>query len=114
MKIFTNPNYNFVKWRWHAIAFSWMLIAAGLLTIWQKGLPLGVEFSGGSIVIVRFDTVPDVGRVRAALDRAMPGTGQNSIVQRYGDASLNQLMIRVPSSGTSRSIRPFLVEPGTT
>jgi preprotein translocase subunit SecF len=37
--------------------------------------------------------------VRAALDRAMPGTGQNSIVQRYGDASLNQLMIRVPSVG---------------
>src|SRR5512141_433960 len=99
MPIFHNPTYNFVKWRWHAIAFSWVLITAGLLTIWQRGLPLGVEFSGGSIVIVRFDKTPDVGQVRGALDRAMPGTGQNSIVQRYGDAALNQLMIRVPSVG---------------
>jgi preprotein translocase subunit SecF len=99
MQIFHNPNYNFVKWRWHAIAFSWVLITVGLLTIWQKGLPLGVEFSGGSIVIVRFDKVPEISPVRAALDRAMPGTGQNSIVQRYGDAGLNQLMIRVPSVG---------------
>jgi preprotein translocase subunit SecF len=99
MQIFHNPNYNFVKWRWHAIAVSWVVIVAGLLTIWQKGLPLGVEFSGGSIVIVRFDKVPEISPVRAALDRAMPGTGQNSIVQRYGDAGLNQLMIRVPSVG---------------
>ena len=99
MQIFHNPNYNFVKWRWHAIALSWVVILAGLLTIWQRGLPLGVEFSGGSIVIVRFDKTPDVGQVRGALESAMPGTGQNSIVQRYGDASLNQLMIRVPSVG---------------
>jgi preprotein translocase subunit SecF len=82
MKIFTNPNYNFVKWRWHAIALSWVVILAGLLTIWQKGLPLGVEFSGGSIVIVKMDKAPNVAQVRAALERAMPGTGQNSIVQR--------------------------------
>ncbi|MBE3075662.1 MAG: protein translocase subunit SecF, partial [Actinobacteria bacterium] len=99
MQIFHNPNYNFVKWRWHAIAFSWIVIVAGLLTIWQKGLPLGVEFSGGSIVIVKFDKAPEIPQVRAALERAMPGTGQNSIVQRYGDATSNQLMIRVPSVG---------------
>ncbi len=99
MKILSNPNFNFVKWRWHAIAFSWIIITAGLLTIWQKGLPLGVEFSGGSIVIVKFDKTPDIPQIRAALDRAMPGTGQNSIVQRYDDPALNQTMIRVPSVG---------------
>jgi preprotein translocase subunit SecF len=99
MQIFHNPNYNFTKWRWHAIALSWVVILAGLLMIWQKGLPLGVEFSGGSIVILKLDKAPDVGQVRSALERAMPGTGQNSIVQRYGDAASNQVMIRVPSVG---------------
>jgi preprotein translocase subunit SecF len=99
MHIFTNPNYNFVRWRWHAIALSWLIIMAGLLVIWKKGLPLGVEFSGGTIVIVQFDKVPDAQQVRSALDKTIPGGGQNALVQRYGDPSARQLMIRVAQVG---------------
>jgi preprotein translocase subunit SecF len=100
MKIFTNPNFNFVRWRYHALVFSWILIGAGLVTIWQRGLPLGVEFSGGSIVIVKFDQqVPENQRIRDALDRAMPGSGQNSIINSYGDPAVHQVMIRVPDVG---------------
>jgi preprotein translocase subunit SecF len=99
MHIFTNPNYNFVRWRWHAIALSWLIIMAGLLVIWKKGLPLGVEFSGGTIMIVQFDTVPDVQQVRAALDKTIAGGGGNALVQRYGDPSQRELMIRVASVG---------------
>ena len=43
-------------------------------------MPLGVEFSGGTIVIVRFDQLPDSQQVRSALDQAMPGVGQNAII----------------------------------
>jgi preprotein translocase subunit SecF len=78
---------------------SWVVILAGLVTIWQKGMPLGVEFSGGTIVIVRFDQLPDTQQVRDALDKAMPGVGQNAIINRYGDPSSRQLMIRVPMVG---------------
>jgi preprotein translocase subunit SecF len=95
MQIFHNPNYNFVKWRWHAIALSWVIVLAGLLTIWRIGMPLGVEFSGGSIVIVRFEQMPDIQRVRAAL----PEGGQNAIVNAYGDPGAKQVMIRVPNVG---------------
>src|SRR6266542_1101213 len=100
MQIFHNPNYNFVRWRYHALVVSWLLIAVGLITIWQKGIPLGVEFSGGSIVIVKFDQQPpDNNHMRAALDAAMPGTGQNSIINTYGDPGSHQVMIRVPTVG---------------
>jgi len=99
MQIFHNPNYNFVKWRWHAIALSWIIVIAGLLVIWQKGLPLGIEFSGGTIVIVKFDKPTDVQQVRRALDAALPGGGENAIVQGYGDPAQNQVMIRVPTVG---------------
>jgi preprotein translocase subunit SecF len=100
MKIFSNPNFNFVRWRYHALVLSWVLIATGLVTIWQRGLPLGVEFSGGSIVIAKFDQqVPETQRIRDALDRAMPGTGQNSIINTYGEPGLRQIMIRVPEVG---------------
>jgi preprotein translocase subunit SecF len=100
MQIFHNPNYNFVRWRYHALALSWVVILAGLIAIWQRGIPLGVEFSGGSIVIVKFDQqAPDNQRIREALDAAMPGTGQNSIINSYGDPALHQVMIRVPTVG---------------
>jgi preprotein translocase subunit SecF len=42
MHIFKNPNYDFVRWKWHAIAFSWVLILAGVFVIWTKGMPKGV------------------------------------------------------------------------
>ncbi len=99
MQIFHNPNYNFVRWRYHALVLSWVVIAAGLFAIWQKGIPLGVEFSGGTIVIVKFDQTPDNQRVRDALEAAMPGAGQNSIINTYGDAVSHQVMIRVPTVG---------------
>jgi preprotein translocase subunit SecF len=99
MKLFEKTNINFVRWRWHAIALSWIVILAGLGVVWKYGMPRGVEFSGGSIVILKFDKTPDIEQVRGALDRGMPGMGQNSIVNRYGDDSSNQVMIRVPTVG---------------
>ena len=99
MQIFHNPQFDFVRWRWHAIALSWLIVLAGLAVVWKQGMPLGVEFSGGSIVIVRFDQPVDVQQIRSALDKALPGVGQDALVQRYGDPSVNQAMIRVPTVG---------------
>ena len=54
MRIFDKPNYNFIKWRWHAIALSALIIIAGLVSIATKGMPLGIDFSGGTIVVLKF------------------------------------------------------------
>ena len=99
MQIFKNPNYDFVGYRWHALALSWAVIVAGLLTVYFKGLPLGVEFSGGTIVVVQFDQVPGIDRVRSAVGGLFPGGGENVVVQRYGSAEQRQIMIRVPEVG---------------
>jgi preprotein translocase subunit SecF len=100
MQIFKTPNIDFLRWRWHAILLSWVVIGAGLVMIWQKDLPLGVEFSGGTIVIVQFDQQPpDSSTIRAALERDLPGEGQNAVIQRYGLEAQHQIMIRVPSVG---------------
>src|SRR3954471_16950249 len=95
MHIFTNPNFNFVKWKWHAIAMSWVIILAGLVVIWTKGMPKGVEFSGGTIVIVKFAQNPDLDHIRTVL----PGGGSNAIVQTYGDPAAKEVMIRVHTAG---------------
>jgi preprotein translocase subunit SecF len=97
MHIFKHANYDFLRWRWHAIAVSWIIIIAGLITIWMKGIPRGVEFAGGTVVIEKFDQAVTVQQVRQALDRNFPGGGQNTVVQEYGVPAQHQLLIRVPT-----------------
>ena len=99
MHILKNTNIDFVRWRWHAIALSWIIVIAGLIAISRFGVPLGVEFSGGSIVIVKFDRQTDLQQVRSALEKSLPGVGENALVQRYGDPAANQVLVRVPSVG---------------
>jgi preprotein translocase subunit SecF len=99
MHIFKHADYNFLRWRWHAIAASWIIIIAGVITIWTKGIPLGVEFAGGTVVITQFQQPVSVEQVRDALDRTFPGGGQNLIVQAYGGPASRQVMVRVPSVG---------------
>jgi preprotein translocase subunit SecF len=99
MHSLNKTSIDFLRWRWHAIAVSWVLIIAGVFMMATKGIPKGVEFAGGTVVITQFDHVPTVQQVRTALDRSFPGGGQNLIVQAFGDPSLRQMMIRVPQVG---------------
>ena len=56
MRIFENPNYDFIRWRWHALAFSTLIVLAGLAFVMSRGgMPMGIDFTGGTIVVVRFE-----------------------------------------------------------
>jgi len=99
MHIFKHANFDFLRWRVHALVLSWVIIIAGAATIWTKGIPKGVEFAGGTVVIDKFERAVTVQEVRQALDRNFPGGGQNTVVQTYGDPSQHQVMVRVPTIG---------------
>jgi preprotein translocase subunit SecF len=99
MHLFQRTNFDFLRWRWHAIVLSWIIIIAGAVVVMTKGIPKGVEFAGGTVVINTFDQAVTVQQVRAALDRNFPGGGGNVIVQAYGDPATHRFMIRVPMIG---------------
>lgn len=93
MAIFTNPNYDFIKWRWHALAASTLVVVAGIVfMIARGGMPLGIDFTGGTIVVAKFSQAIEADRVRAALD-SVPG---EKVIQSYGDAADNAILIRLP------------------
>jgi preprotein translocase subunit SecF len=102
MHIFKGTNFDFLRWRWQAIALSWIIIIAGVVVFMTKGIPLGIEFAGGTAVIVEFQQPTSVQQVRAAMDKSFPGGGANVIVQTFGDPSLRQIMIRVPHVGAEQ------------
>ena len=91
MQIFTNANYNFIRWRWHAIALSLVVVLAGLAVMATRGLPLGIDFTGGTSLVVKFEQNPTEEQVRNAV-AALPG---DEIVQQYGPATDNAHYIRV-------------------
>jgi preprotein translocase subunit SecF len=92
MRIFENPNFNFIRWRWHAIALSLVVILSGVAMIVTRGLPLGIDFSGGTIVVLQFKQPISEDALRGALD-AVPG---EKVVQQFGDASDNEWLVRLP------------------
>ena len=92
MAIFDNANFDFIKWRWHAIALSTLIVLAGIGYVATKGIPLGIDFSGGTIVVVKFEQATSVDQVRAALAAGMPG---ENVIQSYGDEANHEILIRV-------------------
>ena len=97
MQILQNTNYNFIRWRWHAIAFSAIIIIAGLVQIGMKGLPLGIDFSGGTLLVVKFEQAVSEGAVRAAIE-SIPG---DKVIQPYGDPDDRSWLIRLPQAGAA-------------
>src|SRR5215210_1620525 len=100
MALFENANYDFIKWRWHAIAFSAIVIIAGFAYGIQKGIPLGIDFSGGTILVVKFEQPVDDDHVRQALTASIQG---EQVIQTYGDPAANQKLIRLPQTAAEET-----------
>ena len=94
MEIFHNANYDFIRWRWHAIILSAVVIAAGVVLIVMRGLPLGIDFSGGTSLVVRFSEDVTLDRVRNAV-APLPG---EEVIQQFGDPTERRVLIRLPQA----------------
>jgi preprotein translocase subunit SecF len=101
MEFFRNPNIPFLKYKWYFLAFSLIFSVTGILSmVFWHGVPLGVDFRGGTLVYVKFTHPPDNNQIRAELDR----TGlHNARIQRYGDPSMNEVLIALDIKETSEA-----------
>ena len=99
MEFFRNPNINFLKYKWYFLSFSLVFSVAGILSmLFWHGVPLGVEFRGGTVVQVKFTHPPDLTAVRSDMDKA--GL-HNARIQRYGAAGSNEVLIALDIQETS-------------
>ena len=98
MHIFKDTNYNFLRWRWYALGLSWAIVLAGAFVMMTKGIPLGVEFAGGTVVVTQFEKPVSIDQVRGAMQQAFPGV--ETSVQEYGAPGEHKIMVRVPLVGS--------------
>jgi preprotein translocase subunit SecF len=68
-----------------------VVVAAGIVAVSIKGLPLGIDFSGGTQLIVHFEGGVSEDQVRDAV-AGLPG---DEVVQWYGDPAEGQILIRL-------------------
>jgi preprotein translocase subunit SecF len=101
VELFRNTNIDFLGKKWYFLAFSLIFSVAGLLSIFfWHGIPLGVEFRGGTLVYVKFAQTPNLDEIRSAMDRA--GL-KNPRIQRFGPASDNEVLIDLGMQETSEA-----------
>lgn len=95
MEILKNPHFDFLGKAKYFIPLSLAVIAAGLFMIVSGKLRSGVEFSGGTQIIAKFKDAPQIEQIRTAVERVAPG----AVIQSYGEASRNQVLIRLAAAG---------------
>jgi len=101
VEFFRNPNIDFLGKKWYFLAFSLVFSVAGILSmLFWHGIPLGVDFRGGTLVYVKFSHAPDDNAIRAALDRV--GL-HNAKIQRYGPLTNNEVLVDLDVQETSEA-----------
>ncbi len=84
-------NFNFMKWRAVGFLFSALLTYISLGILFTSGLNLGIDLKGGLMIEVRTLETPDIGAMRAAVDRLNLGEAG---MQQLGDD--NDVLLRLP------------------
>ncbi|HEX5235597.1 MAG TPA: protein translocase subunit SecF [Silvibacterium sp.] len=101
MEFFGQPKIDWLGKKWYFLGFSLIFSVAGILSLaFWHGLPLDVDFRGGTAVRVKFAQAPDYGRLRTAAQGA--GLGDAPVVQ-YGPAANHEVIITLPESKTSEA-----------
>ena len=102
MEFFRNPNIDFLGKKWYFLAFSLVFSVAGVLSmLFWHGIPLGVDFRGGTLVYVKFAHTPNNDAIRAALDKV--GL-HNAKIQSYGPTQNNEVLIDLAQQEVGESV----------
>lgn len=93
MDIVKNTKIDWIGKKWIFISISLILGAVSLIALLTNGLNMGVDFSGGTLVYVKFQETPDLGKIRSVLS-GDPGLNPEAVT-RFDEPSANEVQIRL-------------------
>jgi preprotein translocase subunit SecF len=100
VELFRDANVDWLGKKWYFLGFSLIFSVAGVLSmLFWHGLPLGVDFKGGTQIRVQFEGTPNEDHIRQALDQAgvKDYTGPSRISDPSGN-SANMEVISLPEA----------------
>jgi len=96
MQIFKQPHFIFMRYKLFAFAFSGIIIIAGIINITKgKGLTGGIDFTGGTLVQIRFKNPYPIAELRQVFRDAGLGTPK---IQRVGEEGEREYLIRTTTA----------------
>ncbi|HEY2000906.1 MAG TPA: protein translocase subunit SecF [Acidobacteriaceae bacterium] len=105
MELFHDVKIDWLGKKWYFLGFSLVFSVAGLLSIlFWHGIPLGIDFKGGTLVYVKFDAPPSPDRIRAAVDKAgIRDFRIQPFGNQLGRGPSNQVIISLPEKEMQES-----------
>lgn len=95
MEIFkSNTTYDFMSKRLPFLGLSAFLVIASFVLIFTKGLHLGIDFSGGTLVQVQYDGPAPIEKIRDVLSKNKQFEKAN--VTKFG--SEEEVIIKIPTT----------------
>jgi len=103
VELFKQSTINWIGKKWWFFAISLFALAIGVVGyVMRGGLNYGIDFTGGTIVQIKFKVTPDLNLVRATIE---PGSASPPLIQRFGAASDNTVQVRMQTAlGTEKSV----------
>ncbi|HDZ5294183.1 TPA: protein translocase subunit SecF [Campylobacter jejuni] len=74
--------YDFMRMRFSAISLSFILFFGSIYLLWDRGLQYGIDFSGGTLVQLKYENAAPITQIREILEKQ--GTFQNLSVTEFG------------------------------
>ncbi|EAH5230752.1 protein translocase subunit SecF [Campylobacter coli] len=89
--------YDFMRMRFAAISLSIVLFFGSIYLLWDRGLQFGIDFSGGTLIQLKYDTAAPIPQIREILEKQ--GSFQNLSVTEFGNKE--EITIRFLGSNDS-------------
>jgi len=101
MYLFKNTNIDFIGLRKIALIISGTFLVVSIVFLLLKGGPrLGLDFTGGIEVHLKFAQLPSIARIRSGLEKI--GLG-GAVIQQYGTSQENLVLIRCGVKETTKT-----------
>jgi preprotein translocase SecF subunit len=92
VEILKNVRIDWLKNKWYFLGISGLMLLIGVIGYLALGFAYGIDFTGGTLIYVKFNQTPNLDAIRNALSPESIGT---TVIQTYDEPAKNTVLVRM-------------------